>query len=56
MFNSGKPADDRTRKAATHFEPVKFGVVVGLGETREHEVVGILEEGLGVAVVVVRLP
>jgi hypothetical protein len=30
---------------------VQFGIVVGFGKTCEHEIVGILEERLGVAAI-----
>lgn len=41
--------DDRTccAASATVLEPVQLGVVVWLGEGSKHEVVGILEEGMG---------
>lgn len=32
----------------TNLEPVYFGFIVRFGETREHKIVGILEEAVGI--------
>lgn len=49
IFEMVETGDDRTccAASATVLEPVQLGVVVWLGEGGKHEVVGILEEGMG---------
>jgi hypothetical protein len=47
--------DEQSRSSQGHvyanLEPVQFSVVVWFGQAGKHEIVGILEERLGVAVV-----